>query len=136
MEADPPSLGGPVVAVRQTVLVVDDDLDIRDALQDVFEFAGYEVVVAADGHEALQRLRNGARPHLILLDLMMPRMSGFEFREEQQREEALANIPVLVASADLRLAEAAGALGVAGWLRKPLDVPELLSTVQRLCLPT
>lgn len=121
---------------RHTLLVVDDDLDIRDALQDVFELEGYAVLLAADGLEAMERLRQGEpRPQLILLDLMMPRMDGFAFREALRHEVAYADIPVLVASADLNVREAAGTMGVAGVLRKPLDLQSLLSAVKRLCLP-
>ncbi|MFP2911506.1 response regulator [Pyxidicoccus sp. 3LFB2] len=117
----------------QTLLVVDDDLDIRDALQDVFELEGYAVLLAADGLEALAQLRQVERPpHLILLDLMMPRMDGFEFREALRHDSSLSDIPVLVASADLDVKGAAEGLDVAGWLRKPLDLSELLSTVKRL----
>jgi two-component system response regulator MprA len=116
-----------------TLLVVDDDLDIRDALQDVFELEGYAVLLAADGLEALAQLRQvETPPRLILLDLMMPRMDGFAFREALRHEAALSGIPVLVASADLDVKGAAEGLDVAGWLRKPLDLSELLSAVKRL----
>jgi two-component system response regulator MprA len=117
----------------QTLLVVDDDLDIRDALQDVFELEGYAVLLAADGLEALAQLRQvETPPGLILLDLMMPRMDGFAFREALRHDAALSDIPVLVASADLDIKGAAEGLDVAGWLRKPLDLSELLSAVKRL----
>ncbi|WP_163991837.1 response regulator [Pyxidicoccus caerfyrddinensis] len=117
----------------QTLLVVDDDLDIRDALQDVFELEGYAVLLAADGLEALAQLRQvETPPGLILLDLMMPRMDGFAFREALRHDAALSDIPVLVASADLDIKGAAEELDVAGWLRKPLDLSELLSAVKRL----
>lgn len=117
----------------QTLLVVDDDLDIRDALQDVFELEGYAVLLAADGLEALAHLRQvESPPHLILLDLMMPRMDGFAFREALRHDANLSDIPVLVASADLDVKGAAEGLDVAGWLRKPIDLSELLSAVKRL----
>ena len=117
----------------QTLLVVDDDLDIRDALQDALELEGYAVLLAADGLEALTQLRQGEElPNLILLDLMMPRMDGFAFREALRHDSNLSDIPVLVASADLDVKGAAEDLKVAGWLRKPLDLSELLSTVKRL----
>ena len=119
---------------QQTLLVVDDDLDIREALQDVLEGAGYSVCCAADGQQALETLRCGrCTPDLILLDLMMPRMNGFEFRDVQRRESGLCDIPVLLASADPALPQAARSLGVAGYLRKPLDLDDLLGTVDRLC---
>jgi two-component system response regulator MprA len=112
---------------------VDDDLDIRDALQDVFELEGYAVLLAADGLEALTQLRQvETPPRLILLDLMMPRMDGFAFREALRHDAALSDIPVLVASADLDVKGAAEGLDVAGWLRKPLDLSELLTAVKRL----
>jgi two-component system chemotaxis response regulator CheY len=117
----------------QTLLVVDDDLDIRDALQDVFELEGYAVLLAADGLEALAQLRQvETPPGLILLDLMMPRMDGFAFREALRHDASFSDIPVLVASADLDVKGAAEGLDVAGWLRKPLDLSELLSAVKRL----
>lgn len=119
---------------QQTLLVVDDDRDIRDALQDVLEGAGYCVRLAGDGREALETLRaDDWTPDLILLDLMMPRMNGYEFRDVQRREEPLCHIPVLLASADPDLPKAARALGVAGYLRKPLDLDDLLGSVERLC---
>nr|WP_217917677.1 MULTISPECIES: response regulator [unclassified Myxococcus] len=115
------------------MLVVDDDLDIRDALQDVFELEGYAVLLAADGLEALTQLRQvESMPDLILLDLMMPRMDGFAFREALRHDTSFSRIPVLVASADLDVRGAAEGLDVAGWLRKPLDLRELLSAVKRL----
>jgi two-component system response regulator MprA len=119
---------------QQTLLVVDDDRDIREALQDVLEGAGYCVRLAGDGREALETLRTDDwTPDLILLDLMMPRMNGFEFRDVQRKEEPLCSIPVLLASADPALPQAARSLGVAGYLRKPLDLDDLLGAVSRLC---
>ncbi|RKH45743.1 response regulator [Corallococcus sicarius] len=121
---------------HHTLLVVDDDMDIRDALQDVLELEGYAVQLAADGLEALERLRSSEpRPQLILLDLMMPRMDGIAFREALRHERACSDIPVLVASADLDVRGTVDEMGVAGYLRKPLDLSALLSTVKRLCLP-
>jgi two-component system, chemotaxis family, chemotaxis protein CheY len=120
---------------QQTLLVVDDDRDIREALQDVLESTGYHVHLAGDGREALEALHGGCCPDLILLDLMMPRMNGFEFRDVQRHEEPLCRIPVLLASADPALPQAARSLGVAGYLRKPLDLDDLLGTVSRLCSP-
>ncbi|RYZ41944.1 MAG: response regulator transcription factor [Myxococcaceae bacterium] len=122
---------------HHTLLVVDDDMDIRDALQDVLELEGYAVQLAADGLEALERLRSSEpRPQLILLDLMMPRMDGVTFCEALRHERACSDIPVLVASADLDVRETVDGMDVAGYLRKPLDLSALLSTVKRLCLPS
>jgi len=112
------------------ILVVDDDRGIRETLGDVLRDEGYRVELASDGSEALARLRLGDVPSLILLDLSMPGMSGLEFRRAQLDDAALAGIPVVVLSADPKnpLPE------VAGWLRKPVDLHELLATVERLRL--
>jgi two-component system, chemotaxis family, chemotaxis protein CheY len=119
---------------HHTLLVVDDDMDIRDALQDALELEGYAVQLAADGLEALERLRSSEpRPQLILLDLMMPRMDGVSFREALRHERSCSDIPVVVASADLDVRGTVDAMGVAGYLRKPLDLSALLSTVKQLC---
>src|SRR5580765_7790969 len=83
-----------------SILLVEDDFDMRDALIPILEYAGHHVVGAANGREALEQLRAGPKPSLILLDLMMPVMNGTEFRAEQLRDPALASIPVVVVSAD------------------------------------
>jgi len=75
------------------VLVVEDDRDVRESLVAVLEDAGYRVMSAADGRAALDLLRAGPRPAVILLDLMMPVMDGFEFRAEQVRDPSLADVP-------------------------------------------
>ena len=77
------------------ILVVDDDPDIRDSLREVLEDEGYGTSCVANGREALDFLRSGKRPCVILLDLMMPVMDGWQFLEEQKRDPALAAIPVL-----------------------------------------
>ena len=75
------------------VLVVDDDFDIREALSDVLASEGYSVLTAADGGEALERLRGGVRPAVMLLDLMMPRVSGVEVIDALRKDESLSKIP-------------------------------------------
>lgn len=114
------------------VYVVDDDLDIRSSLTEILEFKGYRVIEAANGQEALDRLHTGARPCLILLDLMMPVLNGWEFRSRQLQDERLAAIPVVILSGAGRAAEAS-CLGAAGFLPKPLELSELLATVERHC---
>ncbi len=114
------------------VLVVDDDLDICEAIQTVLELDGYRVVTATDGAEALERLHGGVRPCVIILDLMMPRMNGFQFREQQLRDPVLREIPVVVLSGDGRAETKARALGVEG-LRKPIALDVLLGAVGRSC---
>ena len=115
---------------RKTILVVDDDQDIRDTLTELLVDEGYAVVSAAHGGEALSTLRREPRPDLILLDLMMPVMDGWQFRAEQSRDPAIADIPVVVVSAtgkDDKVAK----LGAAQLLKKPIRLEDLLDAVER-----
>jgi CheY-like chemotaxis protein len=85
---------------KKTILVVDDDDDVRDAVSELLENHGYAVVPASNGKEALHELKmQEVRPAMILLDLMMPIMDGQEFCAEQQADPDLRNIPVVVFSA-------------------------------------
>ena len=114
-----------------TVLVVEDDFDLRDALVPILEYEGHRVVSAANGKEALERLQTMPPPSLILLDLMMPVMSGEEFRAEQLRDPTLASIPVVVVSAHASAEERAALLGAAGCVKKPFEIEDLLEQVRR-----
>jgi CheY-like chemotaxis protein len=114
-----------------TILLVEDDFDVREALAETLRDEGYAVDCACDGEEALQYLRGGGAPQLILLDLMMPRMSGSEFRMVQKVDPALGKIPVVLLSADGRMEEKARVLETDGAIRKPIDLGELLSTIER-----
>jgi CheY-like chemotaxis protein len=117
---------------KRTILVVEDDHSMQEAFTLALEYSGYDVIGAANGAEALDKLRAGARPCAILLDLMMPVMDGWRFREEQLKDAALAGIPVIVVSA-------AGpdsgmeSLRAAAFLGKPVDLKRLLSTVAAVC---
>ena len=114
------------------VLVVDDDYDIRESLVDVLQDEGHRVIVAADGDEALKKLRAmDAPPDVILLDWMMPRCDGQQFRALQKRDPRLASIPVVLLTADARLRDKMLALDAQGYLAKPVDLDELLETVHR-----
>jgi CheY-like chemotaxis protein len=116
----------------QGVLVVEDDVDILHAIVDVLEDEGYAVRAAENGRVALDMLRApGARPPcVILLDLMMPVMDGWAFRAEQLRDPALADIPVVILTADGRAAEKARLMNSAGALVKPVDLLTLLGAIQ------
>ena len=115
-----------------TVLVVDDDEDIRFAMSDTLEAEGFRVVLARDGLDALATLRAGnGHPNLILLDLMMPNMDGWGFRAAQQQDPSLAQIPVVIVSADSRVTQKAAELGVAGSLAKPVRVAELVAVIEK-----
>lgn len=113
-------------------MIVDDDADIRMAVQIVLETYGYCVITASDGAEALSKLEGGERPCLIVLDLMMPGMDGQQFREAQLANPALAEIPVVVLSGDYKLDERAAEMGVEG-LRKPIQLPSLLAKIEQFC---
>ena len=114
-----------------SILIVDDDPDIREALVDVLSDSGFAVRAAANGREALAILRSSAPPRVVLLDLMMPVMDGLQFRQEQLADPALRDIPVIVISAGSNVAESARALGVTASLRKPLDLDKLLEVIAR-----
>jgi CheY-like chemotaxis protein len=88
-----------VAGAPDIVLVVDDDLSVRTALKELFETEGYAVVLAAHGRAALNHLRAGVRPSVILLDLMMPVMDGWDFRAHQLADPELRDIPVFILTA-------------------------------------
>ena len=111
-----------------SVLLVEDDKDIREAVSAVLEAEGYTVLLAGNGKEALAILDRG-QPCVVLLDLMMPVMSGWDFMDEVKKSKRLEDIPVVVVSAySERKAE-----GVRRVLKKPLDVGQLLSAVAEYC---
>lgn len=114
------------------VMIVDDDIDICLTMQIALETYGYGVAIAHDGEEALRALATGELPCLIILDLMMPGMTGPQFRAAQLRDPALAAIPVLVLSGDYKVDERTAELGVEA-LSKPIQLPELLAKVERCC---
>ena len=118
---------------KRRILIVEDDVSVREALVVFLEGEGYSVVEAGDGAEALARLRDDDPVGLILLDLMMPVMNGWEFRDAQANDPRLAAIPVVVITADNSAAHQAARAGVAGFLLKPLEFPELLTYVGRYC---
>jgi CheY-like chemotaxis protein len=108
----------------KSILLVEDDALTRGAMKTVLEWEGYQVHCAANGQEALDLLREGERPALILLDLKMPVLDGREFREHQKRDPDLAAIPVLaISGAD------ASSLDAVGQVRKPFEPKELLAAV-------
>jgi CheY-like chemotaxis protein len=94
--------------------------------------AGYEAQTESNGADALDRMRQGT-PCLILLDLMMPGMNGWQFRAEQMRDAALASVPTIVMTGFPAAAENASSLGAAACLKKPIDLDDLLDAVGRFC---
>jgi CheY-like chemotaxis protein len=117
------------------VFIIDDDADIRETILSVLERHGFAAKAAADGLEALARLRaDPVTPRLILLDMMMPRMNGEEFRMAQLAEPRLASIPVVVLSGARAVDELAHRIGVEV-LAKPFELSRLLALVRRFCAP-
>jgi DNA-binding response OmpR family regulator len=115
-------------------MIVEDDRDTREMLERFLQLEGFEVRTAANGRVALESLRSEGSPCVILLDLMMPVMDGWQFREAQVRDPEFSNVPVIVVSA-------AGprtgipAIHADGWLSKPVDFEELLATIGAVCAP-
>ena len=117
-------------ASARTLLVVEDDADIREALDGLLSMEGFRVTGCSNGREALEWLRAAPKPDLILLDLMMPVMDGWQFRVAQKDDPELAHIPVLALSAD-STAKAA-AIDAEAYLKKPVDYDTLIDTIDRL----
>ena len=118
------------------VLVVDDDPDILEALSEILEAEGYTVSRARNGQEALERLAQ-SRPALILLDLMMPVMDGWEFaRRMKDAYPPERRPPIIVLSADRNVATKARELGAVGFLAKPFELPDLQDMVQNITAPS
>jgi CheY-like chemotaxis protein/predicted transcriptional regulator len=120
-------------APSSRVLVVDDDVDLRDGLAEVLRDLGYEVTTAGDGGEALAAIRTGVRPSLILLDLAMPGMDGWTFSAELHKDPGLVGIPVVVMSGQGSAREEATRLDARACLVKPVPYPALVDTIERFC---
>ena len=119
------------VPAQSCVLIVEDDADLREMMAQLLSLEGYDAHAVANGREALDYLHSALRPEVILLDLMMPVMDGWEFRRQQRRDPALAGVPVIVLSA---LDPARGAdIGAIEFLKKPLDFDRLLELVRQFC---
>ena len=110
-------------------MVVEDDPTVRETLEQMLAAGGYAVDAFSAGSDALAHLRGNPAPCLILLDLMLLDMDAFEFRKEQQRDEALASVPVVIVSGARDIAAISTALHAAAFLQKPFDVPALLAVV-------
>jgi CheY-like chemotaxis protein len=123
----------PTLASRsRRILVVDDDPDLAEVLDRVLEKSGYMVTWAKNGQEALRALRDEEGLEVVLLDLMMPVMNGWEFRAEQLKDPALSKIPVVVFSGHGKLEQNAISIGAVANLRKPIGLHELLSVLDQI----
>jgi CheY-like chemotaxis protein len=115
----------------QRVLVVDDDPIIRDVLVEALQDEGYAVVSCRDGQEALDVVAEQV-PDLILLDLMMPRVDGWEFRKRQLATSGLRDVPVIILTAARGIEEHAQALHPAAAMAKPFNLATLLRTIEEV----
>lgn len=122
--------------IRQAdkILLVEDDLEIRDCVSEFLREEGYAVESSANGALALAHLKEASTlPSLILLDLMMPVMDGFEFRTQQTKDEELAQIPTVLLSAHGQIEQRAKAAGMEYVLRKPIELDDLLRLTREHC---
>jgi DNA-binding response OmpR family regulator len=112
----------------KTILLVEDDFDLRDIIQDILEDEGYDVVPAHDGRQALEYLRStqDPKPDAVVLDLMLPHVSGWEVLDATRSEIELGTIPVIVISA----AERQRPVGVAEFFKKPFNLERLLQSIR------
>ena len=117
----------------QTIMLVEDSRDIQLLLASLLKSAGYEVICASNGLEALDMLRSSdTLPALIILDIMMPEMDGFEFRKEQEKDVRFASIPIVAMTAYGDVQSKAMQIGAQGYLKKPFsDVDTILQTVAK-----
>jgi DNA-binding NtrC family response regulator len=114
-------------------LLVDDDTDSVEAFVIFLNFHGIEAVTARDGEHALQILRDGLSPCVIILDLMMPGKDAFAFRSEQLADPTLAGTPVIVCSGAFDGRAAAERLGAVEFIAKPAEPQALLRLIRRHC---
>ncbi|MGE3267892.1 MAG: response regulator [Chloroflexota bacterium] len=120
--------------MNNTVLVIEDDRGLQQTIEGILELEGYDVILAGDGLEGLQRLEHRT-VDLIVLDVMLPRMDGFAFADELRRRGMHSVIPILVLTADGRAREKAERIGAQAYLTKPFDLVELLHEVSQLIHP-
>lgn len=114
---------------KPDVLVVDDDSAIRESVRDVLQLEGYHVVTAENGEDALSKT-SGNKPRVILLDVSMPVMNGWEFREAQLQDPNIRDIPVLVFCAGNKNDARPPGITAAGFLSKPIDIDDLLQAIR------
>ena len=114
-----------------TVFIIEDDVDTRDMLAKFLELEGYHVEMAANGRQALDLFHQGVSACVIVLDLMMPVMDGWEFRRRQVEDAKLKQIPTIVVSAAGR--ERLRQISADAYLSKPVDMDELLLRVSEFC---
>ncbi len=124
-----------MAATGKTLLVVEDNAITREGLAIVLREAGYHVVLASNGNEALDELQRHPAPDLVLLDMLMPVLDGWHFLQELQRQPQGAAVSILVVTGTVLSLDWALSHGCCGFLRKPIEPESLLGEIQR-CLET
>ena len=119
----------PTMSSTETVLVVDNDRELRDLIRAVLEHRGLNVVTTCDGQEAFRYLTRHSLPSLVLLDFNMPNMDGFQFRALQLKDERLRAVPVVFMTAIDQIPEQRDDLAHVRCLKKPFEVEDLLNAV-------
>jgi len=114
----------------KSILVIDDNPEIREAVLDALKWQGYDILTAANGLEGLARLADSPRPGLILLDLMMPVMDGWQFIEALNQNVELSKIPVVIMTA---FSDRIGSIGARGVIKKPIDLADLMRVAEEYC---
>lgn len=117
----------------RSVLVVEDDPELRTIYEEVLSDGGFAVTAARDGVDALEKLDNGVHPCVLVIDLRMPRMSGWELADRLRADERWNRVPLVVVAAYYRIAEEADRLGARAWLQKPIDLGRLVRVVEDVC---
>ena len=137
LQDSPDQMGGSSrrVATPSLILLVEDDFVLRSSLSEFLGGEGYRVESCADGREAFHRLHRPPKPDLILLDIMLPHLDGFELRALQRKSPYISNIPVVVISAHDLDPRAIAELELGAPFRKPLDISALLATLEERLLP-
>ncbi len=115
-----------------TILVVEDDPDLRLVHSEILSHEGYTVLAASDGVEALELVENEGPPAMVLLDLRMPRMNGWDLAKRLRRRPGWRDIPLVVVAAHYRIADEAAAIGARAWLHKPVSIDLLLRVVGQI----
>jgi CheY-like chemotaxis protein len=116
----------------QYILIVEDDADLRSVEAEVLGAEGFDVRTASDGIEALEAIETSGTPALILLDLRMPRLNGWDLAARLRSNEKLRSVPIVVVAAHLAIAQEAAVIGARAWLHKPVSIDHLLSVVRSI----
>jgi CheY-like chemotaxis protein len=122
------------MTANKPIMIIEDALDIQTVVRKFLEAEGFPTLCARNGLEALELLRSAEDlPAVILLDLMMPGMNGYEFRTVQRRDPRLSRIPVVVMTADGHIDDKAAMIEAQGCIKKPMNIDQLLEVATRYC---